>query len=91
MADGTTGPRAAMAGTAKAETWLTAPAEPEQHLQTVLFAKVMLALMHGRPAERCLDAQRAAHLRLPRRPAGRPPAAAPMTRASSDPENRGPR
>ena len=45
------------------EVWLTAPAEPEPHLQTVLFAKVVLALMLGRPAERYLDAQRAAHLR----------------------------
>ena len=51
------------AGTAEVETWLTAPAEPEPHLQTVLFAKVVLAPMLGRPAERYLDAQRAAHLR----------------------------
>jgi hypothetical protein len=28
----------------------------------VLFAKVVLSLMLGRPAERYLDAQRAAHL-----------------------------
>ena len=32
---------------------------PEPHLQTVLFAKVVLALMSGRPAEAYLDAQRA--------------------------------
>ncbi len=51
------------AGTAEVETWLTVPAEPEPHLQTVLFAKVVLALMLGRPAERYLDAQRGAHLR----------------------------
>src|SRR5581483_3352556 len=38
------------------------PVEPEPHLQTVLFAKVTLALVLGRPAERYLDAQRSAHL-----------------------------
>jgi DNA-binding PadR family transcriptional regulator len=42
--------------------WMTEPADPEPHLQTVLFAKVVLALMLGRDAERYLDAQRAAHL-----------------------------
>jgi DNA-binding PadR family transcriptional regulator len=50
------------AGATEVETWLTEPAEPEPHLQTVLFAKVVLALMLGRPAERYLDVQRAAHL-----------------------------
>ncbi|HEV3290467.1 MAG TPA: PadR family transcriptional regulator, partial [Streptosporangiaceae bacterium] len=42
--------------------WLSEPAAPEPHLQTVLFAKVVLALMLGRSADRYLDAQRAAHL-----------------------------
>jgi len=51
------------AGIAEVGTWLAEPAEPEPHLQTVLFAKVMLALMLGRPAARYLDAQRARHLR----------------------------
>ena len=51
------------AGTAEVEAWLAEPAEPEPHLQTVLFAKVVLALMLGRPAERYLDTQRARHLR----------------------------
>jgi DNA-binding PadR family transcriptional regulator len=50
------------AGATELETWLTEPAEPEPHLQTVLFTKVVLALMLGRPAERYLDAQRASHL-----------------------------
>jgi DNA-binding PadR family transcriptional regulator len=50
------------AGTAEVMAWLAQPAEPEPHLQTVLFSKVVLALMLGRPAERYLDAQRAAHL-----------------------------
>ncbi len=49
-------------GTADVERWLAEPAPPEPHLQTVLFAKVVLALMLGRPADRYLDAQRAAHL-----------------------------
>jgi hypothetical protein len=34
----------------------------EPHLQTVLFVKVVLALMLGRSAERYLDTQRGAHL-----------------------------
>jgi DNA-binding PadR family transcriptional regulator len=50
------------AGVKDVERWLSEPAAPEPHLQTVLFAKVVLALMLGRPAERYLDLQRAAHL-----------------------------
>jgi DNA-binding PadR family transcriptional regulator len=50
------------AGVKDVENWLSEPAAPEPHLQTVLFAKVVLALMLGRPAERYLDLQRAAHL-----------------------------
>jgi DNA-binding PadR family transcriptional regulator len=50
------------AGRQELETWLSQTIEPEPHLQTVLFTKVVLALMLGRPAERYLDAQRAAHL-----------------------------
>ncbi len=49
-------------GAAEVEAWLAEPVEPEPHLQTVLFAKVTLALMLGRPAKRYLDAQQAAHL-----------------------------
>jgi DNA-binding PadR family transcriptional regulator len=49
-------------GIAEVEKWLSEPAAPEPHLQTVLFAKVVLALMLERPADRYLDAQRAAHL-----------------------------
>ena len=51
------------AGSTDVEGWLTEAVEPEPHLQTVLFAKVVLALMLGRPAESYLDAQRGAHLR----------------------------
>jgi DNA-binding PadR family transcriptional regulator len=50
-------------GATEVDTWLTEPVEPEPHLQTVLFAKVVLALMLGRPAGQYLDTQRAAHLR----------------------------
>jgi DNA-binding PadR family transcriptional regulator len=49
-------------GATEVQTWLNDPIAPEPHLQTVLFAKVVLALMLGRPAEEYLDAQRAAHL-----------------------------
>jgi DNA-binding PadR family transcriptional regulator len=49
-------------GSREFDAWLTQPIEPEPHLQTVLFSKVVLALMLGRPAEAYLDAQRAAHL-----------------------------
>jgi len=49
-------------GITEVEHWLREPAPPEPHLQTVLFAKVVLALMLGRPADSYLDAQRAAHL-----------------------------
>ena len=49
-------------GATELEQWLTQPVEPEPHLQTVLFAKVALALMLDRPAAEYLDTQRAAHL-----------------------------
>ena len=50
------------AGIAEVQRWLAEPAPPEPDLQSELFAKVVLALMLGRPAGRYLDAQRAAHL-----------------------------
>jgi DNA-binding PadR family transcriptional regulator len=49
-------------GVTEVEAWLAEPVEAEAHLQTVLFVKVVLALMLGRPAESYLDAQRAAHM-----------------------------
>jgi DNA-binding PadR family transcriptional regulator len=49
-------------GVTEVQAWLTEPVAPEPHLQTVLFAKVVLALMTGRSAEVYLDAQRGAHL-----------------------------
>lgn len=50
-------------GATEFEQWLTEPVTPEPHLQTVLFSKVVLALMLDRPAGQYLDTQRAAHLR----------------------------
>ncbi|MEU2771864.1 PadR family transcriptional regulator [Streptomyces sp. NPDC007162] len=50
------------AGATEFETWLTEPVAPEPNLQTVLFTKVVLALMLGRDAQQYLDTQRAAHL-----------------------------
>jgi DNA-binding PadR family transcriptional regulator len=49
-------------GATEVDAWLTEPVEAEPHLQTILFAKVVLALMLDRPAEQYLDAQRARHL-----------------------------
>jgi DNA-binding PadR family transcriptional regulator len=49
-------------GVTEVQAWLAEPVEPEPHLQTVLFAKVVLALMTERPADVYLDTQRAAHL-----------------------------
>jgi DNA-binding PadR family transcriptional regulator len=49
-------------GVTALEGWLAKPEAPEPHLQPVLFTKVVLALLSGRPAGRYLDAQRAAHL-----------------------------
>ena len=48
-------------GRTEVDAWLAEAVEPEPHLQTVLFAKVVLALMLGRSAERYLETQRAAH------------------------------
>src|SRR6204780_2614442 len=45
-------------GKAEFESWLAGAVEPEPHLQTVLFSKVVLALMLGRSAEKYLDIQR---------------------------------
>lgn len=49
-------------GVSVLEGWLGEPEAPEPHLQTILFAKVVLALLSGRPAAAFLDRQRAAHL-----------------------------
>lgn len=49
-------------GVSVVEGWLAEPEPPEPHLQSILFAKVVLALLSGRRADRFLDRQRAAHL-----------------------------
>jgi len=49
-------------GVTDLDRWLADAEPPEPHLQTVLFAKVVLALQSGRDATRFLDTQRAAHL-----------------------------
>jgi DNA-binding PadR family transcriptional regulator len=49
-------------GRSQFDAWLEEPIEPEPHLQTELFVKVVLALILGRSAERYLDVQRTAHL-----------------------------
>jgi DNA-binding PadR family transcriptional regulator len=49
-------------GVTDLERWLAEPESPEPHLQTVLFSKVVLALLSGRAADAYLDTQRAAHL-----------------------------
>jgi DNA-binding PadR family transcriptional regulator len=51
------------AGKSDLDIWLNEPVEPEPQRQTVVFGKVVLALMLGRPAQHFLDTQRAAHLR----------------------------
>jgi len=49
-------------GVTDLDAWLGEPEEPQPQLQTVLFTKVVLALMSGRSAQRFLDAQREKHL-----------------------------
>ncbi|TQF03499.1 PadR family transcriptional regulator [Kitasatospora acidiphila] len=50
-------------GAVELHAWLAEPADPEPHLQTVLFTKVVLALLLDRDAAGYLDAQRLSHLR----------------------------
>jgi DNA-binding PadR family transcriptional regulator len=49
-------------GVTDLDAWLGEPEEPQPQLQSVLFTKVVLALMSGRSAQQFLDAQRAKHL-----------------------------
>jgi DNA-binding PadR family transcriptional regulator len=49
-------------GVTDLDAWLGEPEPPQPQLQTVLFTKVVLALLSGQPAEDYLDRQRAAHL-----------------------------
>jgi DNA-binding PadR family transcriptional regulator len=54
------------AGVADVDAWLAQPEKPEPYLQSVLYTKVVLALLTDRPAAEVLDTQRAEHLRLMR-------------------------
>jgi DNA-binding PadR family transcriptional regulator len=49
-------------GVTDLDSWLGDPEEPRPHLESVLFAKVVLALLSGRSAQHFLDAQRTTHL-----------------------------
>jgi DNA-binding PadR family transcriptional regulator len=49
-------------GRRSTDAWLTSPEAPSDHLQPVLFAKVVLALLTDRDPFEYLDAQRATHL-----------------------------
>jgi len=53
-------------GVTDLDTWLAEPEEPQPQLQTVLFTKVVLALLSGQPAEAFLEAQRQRHLSVMR-------------------------
>src|SRR5262249_39733139 len=44
-------------GATEVDSWLTEPVPAEPHLQTVLFAKVVVAILLGRPADKYLDTQ----------------------------------
>ena len=91
------------AGRAEVEEWLAEPVDPEPYLQTVLFAKVVLALMLGRPAAPYLDTRARrpptthalghgleAQGRRGRRVAGRPCPVSPRRRLAVDGRDRSP-
>jgi DNA-binding PadR family transcriptional regulator len=54
------------AGVTDVQAWLAQPENPDPYLQSVLYTKVVLALLTGRGASDVLDTQRAEHLRLMR-------------------------
>src|SRR3984885_4752054 len=49
-------------GESELHAWLAEPSPADPHLQTVIFTKVMLALILGNSVESYLDTQRATHL-----------------------------
>ena len=49
-------------GVAELELWLSTPEAPEKYLESVVYAKVVVALSSGRPAQAVLDAQRDSHV-----------------------------
>jgi DNA-binding PadR family transcriptional regulator len=54
------------AGVTDVQRWLAQPENPDPYLQSVLYTKVVVALLTGRGAAEILDIQRAEHLRLMR-------------------------
>jgi len=50
------------AGRTALRTWLAQPLNPEPHLQTDLYLKVVLAILLDQPLEELLDTQRRSHL-----------------------------
>jgi DNA-binding PadR family transcriptional regulator len=54
------------AGVADLDLWLGQPETPAGYLQSTLYAKVVLALLTGRPAADILDTQHAEHLQAMR-------------------------
>jgi DNA-binding PadR family transcriptional regulator len=53
-------------GVTDLERWLAEPEDPQPQLQTVLFTKVALALLSGKPADAFLEDQRQRHLAVMR-------------------------
>lgn len=49
-------------GVTDLERWLSEPEDPQPQLQMVLFTKVVVALLSGKPADAFLEAQRQRHL-----------------------------
>lgn len=49
-------------GSTRLDDWLLDPEPAKPHIQSVLFMKVVLALLSGRPADRFLETQRARHM-----------------------------
>jgi len=49
-------------GVQELSSWLLTPEPPTAYAQSVLFAKTVLALLSGRPADEVLAAQRVVHL-----------------------------
>ncbi|MGW2571499.1 PadR family transcriptional regulator [Streptomyces sp. NPDC001537] len=54
------------AGTTDVERWLATPEKPEPYLQSLLYSKVVLALLTHRDATGVLDTQHSEHLRMMR-------------------------
>ena len=50
------------AGRVALDAWLRVPLQPEPHLQTELYLKVVLAILLGEPLDGLIDTQRRAHL-----------------------------